>query len=146
VGSTASTTQLHEPGNAARLDSDHLLPLPFPGRPAESSPPTAPDAANSRGVAHLRLISPEPAPRPTARLEAKDTHPEPDNPRADVEAALGLLLMLLIFLGIARADDLRRLTDRATVTIEQRFTALEDVRVGLRTAYAELRWRAGGRP
>ncbi len=85
-------------------------------------------------------------PRPTTRLGARDAHPGPDNHRADAEAALGLLLMLLVFTGIARTDDLRRLADRAAVAIEQRITMVEEVRIGLRTAYAELRWRAGGRP
>jgi hypothetical protein len=128
MGSSAGTARLHEP------------PEWTLAAPDDRRPPTV------RGVTHLRLISPAPAPRPTAPVETEEAHPAPDNRRADAEAALGLVLVLLVCLAIARADDLRRLTDDAAVAIEQRITALDEVRIGLRMAYAELRWRAGERP
>lgn len=144
LGSTAGTAPLHEPGVSTWAGPDDCLPLPFPGCPAELSRSDAPDDA--RGLTHLRLVSAAPAPRPSARLETDKVYPESDNRCADAEAALGLLLVVLIFLGIAQADNLRGLTGRAVVAIERHITALEEVRIGLRTAYAELRWRAGGLP
>jgi hypothetical protein len=75
---------------------------------------------------------------PTARNEV-------DERRANLEATLAFVMMLLLFAAIVRAGDIRRISDRTVSALEQSITAVDDARLRLYLVYSEMQWRGGAR-
>jgi hypothetical protein len=82
---------------------------------------------------------------PILRFRAPPTRHEVDERRANLEATLAFVMVLLLFAAIARAGDIRRLSDRTVSALEQSITAVDDARLRLYLVYSEMQWRAGVR-
>jgi hypothetical protein len=98
--------------------------------------------------APLRLVPPAPPPPSIAtilRFRSPSARNEVDERRANLEATLAFVMMLLLFAAVARSGDIRRISDRTIGALEQSITAVDDARLRLYLVYSELQWRAGAR-
>jgi hypothetical protein len=82
---------------------------------------------------------------PILRFRSAPVRNELEERRANLEAALAFVMVVLLLTAIVRAEDVRRFSDRTVAALEQSVSSVDDIRHRLYLVYGELQRRSGAR-